>query len=157
MTPWHPALVHFPVVLSLLVPPVILLIAIGIRAKLFPKTVWWVAVAFQSITFTSGIVAFQTGEDDERRMITNVPIALVHEHEEKASVFLWISGIGLATGIAGALLTGTARTVFLVLSLVLHTAGVVPVIQAGKTGGQLVYVHGAADVYVRENHVPNKD
>jgi uncharacterized membrane protein len=146
-SPLHPAVVHFPIVFSVLLP----LAAIGalwfIRKGSAPLRAWAFPMALAVGLTGSAWVALQTGEAEEERVEAFVAEAAIHEHEEAAERFLLVAGV--VTLVAGAgLLSGmfgsAARLVATAGTAVVLLAGV----QVGHAGGELVYEHGAAQAYV---------
>jgi hypothetical protein len=97
----------------------------------------------------SGIVAKETGEDQEDKVEQVVPESALHDHEEAADAFLlaaWIvlgvSLVGFAPGVAGK----TGRLVALAGTLAILWLGW----RVGDLGGQLVYRYGAASAYTTD-------
>lgn len=145
-TPLHPAIVHMPIALTLLVPlfaaGAIVLIGRGAR----PMRAWGVAAAMLALLSLSAFVSLETGESQEDRVESVVPEQALESHEEAAKVFLALSlgvlgvaVLGLVTGKVGTVARYTAA----VGTLVLVVAGY----QVGHSGGELVYTHGAAAAY----------
>ena len=144
--PLHPAVVHFPLVLSFLLP----LFAAGalwaIKRGAKPARAWGLTVAAAAALTLSAWVALETGESQEERVEDAVGEAPLNRHEEAAEMFLAASagllllvGVGLAPGLAGkaARIAGTAGAVALVGAAA----------WVGHSGGELVYRHGAASAY----------
>lgn len=145
--PLHPAVVHFPIALVVLLPLAALWALWAIRSKTGPRMAWAVPVALSALLTVSAFTALKTGEEQEDRVEAVVSEAAIHEHEERAELFLVLSGVVLLV-MAGGLLGGTAgrasRLVATVGSVGLIAAGVL----VGSSGGELVYEHGAAAAYV---------
>ena len=144
--PLHPAVVHFPIVLAVLLPIVVLggLIALHRGA---PSRSWLVVVAFGGALALSAWVAIETGEDQEEAVEAVVARSAIHEHEEAGEALLLTSGILfllLAGGLAPGRVGKAARTVSAPAAFVL----VVMAVRVGGSGGELVYEHGAASAYV---------
>lgn len=144
--PLHPAVVHFPIVLMVLVPLFMIGALVAIRRGARPPLAWSLAVAGAALLSASAWVAVQTGESEEDRVENAAGDAAVEAHEEPAERFLMLSGVlvvltlaGFAPGTAGR----AARVVALAGSFGLAAAGA----QVGHTGGELVYRHGAAAAY----------
>jgi hypothetical protein len=95
----------------------------------------------------SSWVAIQTGEAEEEVVERVVPRDAIHEHEERAELFLALSGLLLVVAAAG-WLSGRVGEVARVGTV----AGAVIVAgfgyRVGHSGGELVYVHGAGSAYV---------
>lgn len=144
--PLHPAIVHFPVVLAVLLP----LFAIGalwaIRRGARPRRAWGIPLAVAVALTVSAWGAVETGEEqDERveRVVTEQPLSA---HEEMAETFLAGSAVLAliaAAGLIGGVVGRAARVTALLGSLAL-VAGAARV---GHSGGELVYRYGAASAY----------
>ncbi|HSE65465.1 MAG TPA: DUF2231 domain-containing protein [Gemmatimonadales bacterium] len=146
--PLHPAVVHFPIVLTFLLPIVALLALWRIRRGTPARPAWALAVATAAALSLSAWVAVETGEADEERVEHAVGEAPLEGHEESAQRFLMLSagvlllaGAGLLSGRIG----NTARLVATAGALGL----VVAAAQVGHSGGELVYRHGAAGAYAQ--------
>lgn len=145
--PLHPAVVHFPIALVVLLPMVAVVALWVIRRGAPARRVWVIPVAFAGMLVVSSWVALQTGEAEEDRVEAVVAERALHEHEEAAERFMTLSGVLFlvaAAGLAGGTLGRAGR--------LLTTAGAVGLVflgvQVGAAGGELVYQHGAADAYV---------
>lgn len=146
--PLHPAIVHFPIVLMVLLPLLVLLALVLIHRGTSGFRTWAGVVALNFLLVVSGWAALSTGESEEDRVEAVVAEQYIEEHEESAERFmglsvlvLALSGIGLLKGRVG---TG-GRVVTALATLVLLVAG----IQVGHSGGELVYKHGAGQVYAQ--------
>jgi uncharacterized membrane protein len=145
--PLHPILVHFPVVLSILLPPIILIAWLASVRTTSGRKAWVAVTVFHALLLASTFAAVQTGEEDEER----VEKALASEdpletHEEKGEFLLKVTGasllvtaLGLAPGMLG--LAGKALGSLASLSILFLA------IQTGHSGGKLVYQHGAAAAF----------
>lgn len=146
-SPLHPALVHFPIALMVLLPVLALAGLVAIYRGFPARRSWAVVVAFQGLLVLSAAVALKTGEQEEDRVEKVVAESLIGEHEEAAEAFLWAAALVLVVAAAG-LLDGTAGS----LGRIVGGAGTLVVlalgVQLGSTGGELVYRHGAAQAYV---------
>lgn len=145
--PLHPAVVHFPIVLAVLLP----IFAVGalwaIRTGARPNRAWAIPVALAVALTGSGWLALQTGEAQEDRVEGAVGEEVLHEHEEAAERFLVLSGLVLVVagaGLAGGTIGSAGRLLATAGSLAVLVAG----FAVGKAGGELVYRHGAAQPYV---------
>jgi uncharacterized membrane protein len=147
--PLHPAVVHLPLGLALLMP----VLAAGFCYALWTgrtgRRAWLSVVALQALLLASGFAALKTGEAEEERAERVVPESAIHDHEEAAEQFVWAAAATL--GLAGLVLVLRQRRVERALAgaVVLATLVVAGLgVRAGHAGGRLVYVHGAASAYV---------
>ncbi len=146
-SPLHPAIVHLPVALAVLLPLFAIGALIAIRRDVKPRGVWGLTVGLLFALSVSAWVAIETGEDQEERVERVVADAPLDTHEDAATAFLWLSvgllavaGVGLLPGRVGS----SARFLATAGSLALLVAGY----RVGHSGGELVYTHGAASAYV---------
>ena len=147
--PLHPAIVHVPIALAVLMPALALLAAVVIRMKIVPPRTWMAVFLLQAALVGSGWMALETGEEEEGRVEHVVAERHIEEHEELAERFqlagvvaLVVVGAGLLPGATGGLARGAA---------VLATLAVLAVgVQVGHTGGELVYRYGAASAYTQD-------
>jgi uncharacterized membrane protein len=146
--PLHPAIVHLPIALALLMPMLALVVALAIRRGALPRYSWAGIVALQLLLVGSGWLAIETGEDQEERVERVVREHYIEEHEERAEAFVWGSAataVVLSVGLAASPAATVARAVG-----VAATVGVLGLgIRVGHSGGELVYEHGAAAVYAK--------
>lgn len=144
--PLHPAVVHLPVALAVLVPlfAVGALVFIGKGAR--PRAAWGVMVGLLAMLLLSGWVSLKTGEQQEERVEDVVGESSIHGHEEAAEAFLFTTAAVLAVGLVG-LAGGRVGQV----GRWAATVGTVAILGAGwnvgHTGGMLVYRDGAASAY----------
>ena len=144
--PLHPAVVHFPIVLMLLLPLAMAGALFAIRRGTAPRRAWlWAAGAAVALSL-SAWAATQTGEAQEDRVEAVLNDNVLESHAERAERFLILSGalaaltlVGLAPGRTGRIV----RVAALVGSIGVAGAGA----QVGHTGGELVYRYGAATAY----------
>ena len=148
--PLHPAVVHFPIVLTFLLP----LAVLGAlwHGRRYPRArgAWILTTALAGALTASAWLAGQTGERDEEGVERVVPEAPLEDHEEAAERFLLLSagvllvaGAGLLRGRIGT----AARLATAAGSLGLVVAGAL----VGHSGGELVYRHGAAAAHSAGN------
>jgi uncharacterized membrane protein len=144
--PLHPAVVHFPLVLAILLPIFATGAVWSIRRGGHSRRTWAVPLLLTAALAGSAYGALQTGEAEEERVEAVVSEAVLHEHEEAAERFLVLSGVLLLVAGAGLIrgdLGRAARLITVVGSLAVAAAGV----QVGAAGGELVYRHNAASAY----------
>jgi uncharacterized membrane protein len=144
--PLHPAVVHLPIALAILLPAAALL-AFFLRSRGSSWNHAWLPVVFAAAALAlSSWAAVETGKDQEEVVERVVPEEALEEHEERGEVFLWgavlvflLVAAGLAPGKAGhvlRLLSAAAMAVLLFLGY-----------RVGHAGGELVYRYGAAQAY----------
>jgi uncharacterized membrane protein len=145
--PLHPAVVHVPLGLAVILPLVTLLGALAVRRGWLRARSWAYVVGLYALLAASAFVAVETGEGDEDRVEKVVAERFVDLHHDRAQIFLWISlgalvvsGAGLLSGAAG----GAARAATVVASAAVLGAAIL----TGEAGGALIYQHGAANAYL---------
>jgi uncharacterized membrane protein len=145
--PLHPAIVHFPIALTFILPVLLLIFAWAIRAGKMSKELWPVLIGLQLLVTGTGYLALETGETDEEKVSAVVGKKIIHEHEESAEIFVGTTVITLAASIAVWFLQpglqNKARFIVAALSLL-------PVFFAwntGKRGGEIVYKHGGGSAH----------
>lgn len=144
--PLHPLVVHFPIVLTFLLPISILVALLVIRKGTTARRAWAIPLALAAALSLSAYVAVETGENEEDRVERVVGDAAIHGHEEGAERFMVLSAALFVVAAAGLLPRNAGRAARLVaavgsVGLVLSAA------QVGHSGGALVYEHGAAGAY----------
>jgi uncharacterized membrane protein len=144
--PLHPAVVHLPIALAVLMP---LLAGVGtfaIANGFVPARTWLVAVLLQVSLAGSAWLAVETGEADEERIERIVAEQHIEAHEEAAERLLIAAGVATLLVAAGLLpdrLGSACRVIGTLASLGVLAAAVA----VGHSGGELVYRHGAANAY----------
>lgn len=147
--PLHPAVVHFPIVLAVLLPIFSLGALWAIRRGAPPARTWAIPAALAAALTGSAWVAVETGEAEEERVEGVVGEVVLHEHEEAGERFVVLSGLVLILGgfgLAGGTVGSAGRLLATAGSLAVMIAG----FAVGGAGGELVYRHGAAQPYVTE-------
>ncbi|MDT8437046.1 MAG: DUF2231 domain-containing protein [Gemmatimonadota bacterium] len=144
--PLHPAIVHFPIVLALLLPLAAIGALVAIRRGAVPARAWIFPVGIAAALVLGAWVAIRTGEAEEERVEAVVAEGPIHEHEEAAETFLAISGVALLLA-AGGLLGGGAGRAARALTVAAALAVVAAGVRVGERGGDLVYRYGAAGAY----------
>ena len=145
--PLHPAVVHFPVALALIFPVMAAIALIFIRRGSSAINTWIPISVLALMIFAGTLVAKNTGAEEEEKVEDVVSRSVIHDHEENAELFAILAGIMLAVSLAGFVPKkwgDAARYLTIVASL----AVVAVAYQTGKSGGELVYEHGAAAAYI---------
>jgi len=150
--PLHPAVVHFPIVLSLLLPIAVLWAIVLIRTGERARRAWLPPLILALALAGSSWLAVETGEDDEEAVEELVVESAIHEHEDVAVLFLGLA-VGTLLVVGLGFLKGRPGSAARALAAVAAVAMVGVGYQVGHTGGDLVYVHGAADAYATGSRV----
>lgn len=144
MVPLHPQLTHIPLGLTFIIPFLIVAFAFLIKAnKMNPKT-WLVVVGVQLIVVVFGYVSLETGETEEHRVEKFVTKDLIHDHENAAEIFVGTSVLVLVFSVAAFFLRKELGFTVKMLIAGLSLVSCFTAYRAGKLGGELVYIHGAA-------------
>ena len=146
--PLHPAVVHLPIALAVLVPIFAILAVLAIHRGLLPARSWALVVLLQVMLVASTWLAVETGEAQEEVVERVVAERHIKAHEEAAERFLAITGLGLLVVGMGLLPRRTGavgRIGGTVAALAILAAGTA----VGHSGGALVYEHGAANAYAK--------
>jgi uncharacterized membrane protein len=145
--PLHPAIVHVPLGLALVLPFIAAAMALALQKGWASKSMWLIVVALQAVVLVGGLVAMNSGEDEEEAVEKVVNERFIEEHEERAEAFVWSAGITLALSVAvlvvGPQQVGTAAMVTALAAGVTLGLGY----RVGHSGGELVFKHGAAEAY----------
>ncbi len=144
--PLHPAVVHLPIALSLLMPLLALCAALAIHREMMPRQIWSGLVLLSFLLVAGSWAALETGEHEEERVEQAVAESLVEAHEEAAELFIVIAGAFLLVCLAG-LSSGRTGDLARVASVPLAIGLLISGVQVGHRGGELVYRHGAASAY----------
>ena len=145
--PIHPAIVHLPIALTLLLPLIVGAAWLLARRGFPIRSAWVGVVAGVALLSGSAWLAVETGEQQEERVEKVVSEGALESHEERANLFLGLAAGTLVLSLAG-LASGRVgkygRIAAAAASLALVPAGYF----VGHTGGELVYRHGAAQAYI---------
>lgn len=150
--PLHPAVVHLPLGISLVLPFLALAATVGLWKRWVPVRTWWVIVALQAMMVVGSFACIQTGEKEKDLVGGMVDDDPVDAHEDAAHTFTRATmgafvvsvGMGFAQATRVAPL-GNLLVTLLSLGLMLLGA------RAGHLGGRLVYVHNAAEAHLPES------
>lgn len=146
--PLHPAIVHIPLGLSLVVPLLAAVAALAVWKGWMDRQVWIGVIAVQAILFGGGLLAQETGGDEEEVVEHVVAEERIEEHEEKAETFVTVAGVTLAVSVAAFFIPAeTLALAAMGLTVLLSLAVLGLGVAVGHSGGKLVFVHGAARAY----------
>lgn len=145
--PVHPLIVHFPIVLTFILPILIIVFAYLIKNnKATPKS-WLIIIGLQLAVVVTGYISLETGETEEHTVEKVVSKNIIHEHEEAAEIFVGSTVLALVLSIGAFFIRkeigfpvklGVAAVTIVSCYLAYRT---------GMLGGELVYKHGAASAY----------
>ena len=145
--PLHPAVVHLPIALAVIIPAFALLGIWLVHQGILPARSWVLVVVLQALLVGSGWLALETGEEEEDRVERIVTEDLIEAHEEAAERFMLLAGIGLLVSGAG-LLSGQRGSIGRAAGALATIAVLAAGVSVGHLGGDLVYKHGAANAYL---------
>jgi len=153
--PLHPATVHVPLGLSVVLPPLALWAAYRTWKGGETRALWGTIAFIQLVLVGAAFFAMSAGERDEEVVEDVVAERRIHAHETMGKQFAWA---GLATLAATVLLIGASGAPARVLAVIavvlaLGTTGLGA--RAGHSGGKLVYVYGAASAHVNAARAPD--
>ena len=145
--PLHPQIVHLPLALSVLLPFIALVVMVCIRKQKFSSHVWILVAGLQVLTTASGYLAMETGEDEEKVVEKVVGKKHLHDHEERAEMFVAFSVAASVLAIATLMIKPALQVYLMVTTLLLMLGQTGLAWRTGASGGELVYVHQAARAY----------
>jgi uncharacterized membrane protein len=142
--PLHPAVVHVPLGIAMILP----LLAVGLTLAVWrgrlPRSALAVIAGLQLAVAAGGLVAMRLGHADERQAALTAPRAAIHAHEEAGEAFVWVAVAVLAVAVASVLVPARVAPALAALT----TAGTLAVaalgVNTGARGGELVFHHGAS-------------
>lgn len=144
--PLHPAVVHLPIALAVVIPVLAAAFVLAIATGFLPARSWLVVVLLQIGLTGSAWVAIATGEADEERVERVVAERYIEPHEEGAEKLLIAAGVTallMALGLMPDRLGRSGRLAGTFAAVVVFVSAVT----VGHSGGELVYRHGAAGAY----------
>lgn len=141
--PIHPAAVHLPLGLAVVMPFVAVALALAVWRGKLPRSALAVVAGLQLLLAGSAFVAMQLGHREEKAAAQIAPRNAIHDHEEAAETFVWFSVGLLAVSVLP--LVVPARKAHMVAAVVAAgtLAGAALAIDAGRKGGELVFRYGA--------------
>ena len=128
--PLHPAIVHMPLALAVLLPIGVLVALWAVRRSDSKRAIWAVVVGLTLLLAVSARVATGTGESQEDVVEEVVSHDAIEEHEEAGEAFFLTAVVVFAISLGG-LLNGRIGDVARPLTLAATVALVVAAIQVG--------------------------
>ena len=96
--PLHPAVVHLPIALALVVPLVALFALVASRLGWLPTRGWLFVVLLQALLLGSGWASHETGEEEEERVERVVAERHIEDHEKRAERLMQGAALALLVG-----------------------------------------------------------
>lgn len=144
--PLHPAVVHLPMALAVLIPVFAAGSLYAVHRGARPLRAWGVTTALFAALSASAWLSLNTGQAADEQVESVVASAPIETHEEAAEAFLALSGLVLAVSLVGlrsGKLGSGGRVAATVGAFALLASGW----NVGHSGGALVYQYGAANAY----------
>lgn len=148
--PLHPIVVHFPIVLGSLLPVLAILLWWAIKKWQWTPKVWALVSAVALVYTLSAVTAVQLGEEDEEKVEKVISEEVIEEHEEAGELIPWLAGTLFLVSLGGFTVRYSKRAHLAMIALSL--VAVIPLINAGHTGGELVYKYGASIAHLSPEH-----
>jgi len=139
--PLHPAIVHLPIALGLITPLLLVVVLIGQKKLTWHKTTWLLVILSNLLIATTAFFAERSGEEDYDRVEIVVGDEPVHEHEEWGEKVLVSALTALTLSVVAYFVSGFG---LVYVTLAANLVVMFLVLQAGRTGGELIYIYGGA-------------
>lgn len=152
--PLHPQIVHLPLALSLLLPLIAVVVIAAIRGQKVSAPAWLLVAGLQVLATASGYLAMETGEDEEKVVEKVVGKKNLHDHEERAEMFVAFSVAASVLAIVAVLIKASVQLYVMLATLLLMIGQAGLAWRTGASGGELVYVHQAPSAYQVSTPVP---
>jgi uncharacterized membrane protein len=144
--PLHPAIVHVPLGLAVVMPLVAAALTWAIWRGKLPRGAFAIVAGLQLVLSSAGFVAMDLGHDDAKKAETVAPRHAIEQHEEAAETLVWVSVGMLALSLATLFVPRSKAPLLAAVA----TAGTLAVtalaLDAGMKGGELVFRYGAGAV-----------
>lgn len=149
--PVHPLIVHFPIVLTFILPILIVVFAYMIKInKATPKS-WLIIIGLQLAVVITGYISLETGETEEHTVEKVVAKSIIHEHEEAAEIFVGSTVLALVLSIGAFFIRKEIGFPVKLGIAALTLVSCYLAYRTGLLGGELVYKHGAASAYTESS------
>ena len=145
--PLHPFLVHLPLGLVAVLPVLSAWGLIARRRSDTPGTIWVVVVALHAFLAVSAWFAAEIGERHVHIVKHLVDGTFLDAHADAGNALQVVASVAFLLCLVG-LARDRVGSIGRVMSTLLACAMLFMGYEAGRTGGELVYRHGAARAYV---------
>ena len=145
--PLHPLIVHFPLAFAFTMPLIALAVLVCVRQGRLPASAWAFVTALQLFTTITGYASLKTGENDEEPVEKVLGKKLIHQHEERAEMFVALTVAATSLAVATNLVKPAVQGYMMVLSVAVMLLQAGLAWRTGGSGGELVYLHGAAQTH----------
>jgi hypothetical protein len=141
--PLHPAIVHVPLGLAMVLPLVAAALTVAVWRGTLPRGALAVVTGLLLVLAGSGLVAASLGDGEAKRAVAVAPREAIEEHEEAADAFVWTAVAVLAVSVV-ALVVPRGKAAPLAAVVTAGTLAVAALaVNAGMKGGELVFRYGA--------------
>jgi uncharacterized membrane protein len=148
--PLHPIIVHFPLALTFILPFLILIFALMIKKNKMSHQAWLIIIGLQVLTTSTGYISLESGEEAEEVAEKVVDKKLIHEHEERAEVFVGSTVLALVISVAAFFLRKEIQFFVKLAVCLVSFLSCFLAYRTGESGGELVYRYGAASAYAQQ-------
>lgn len=145
--PLHPAIVHIPLGIAMVLPVIALGLFFLINRKWIPHKSWAFVIVLQTLIIGSAYVAMETGENEEDIVEKVVQKSEIHEHEENAELFFYLSLALLILSVPGMVKSDSIRNTSQLIFLAASLGILLMVYKTGHSGGELIFKHKAYEAY----------
>jgi uncharacterized membrane protein len=141
--PLHPAFVHVPLGIAMILPLVAAAVTIAVWKGKLPRSALALVTGLQLLLAGSGFIAMALGHREEKAAAQVAPHDDIEAHEEAGETFVWVAVGVLALSVLP--LVVPARRTPVVAAVVIAGTLVVAglAVNAGEKGGHLVFEYGA--------------
>jgi len=145
LMPLHPMVVHFPIVLSVLIPLAMIAVIAASKKITNQRAAWAVIFGFCVLLTVSSVISMKLGEREEEKVEKVVSEQIVENHAEWAEDFVWATFLPLLfTGLMLKKKHPSLKYLAAASGVAVLALGVI----TGHEGAELVYQHNAGKVYL---------
>jgi uncharacterized membrane protein len=147
--PLHPRLVHLPLGLGVALPLATLAVTLLEARGDVGAGAWPLLVGLQALLVVSCLPALRSGELARPRVKPLLPEGVLGRHRKASRVFFLASVVTLAAMLLAVFTTGSTHDLGARAAVALGGVALLLGARAGRTGGEVVYLHGGAQAYFR--------